>query len=141
MGEQWEKAVALWWAIEESTEFETKVRSLPTPNRPAQVGAWVKTARSKTPGVTLPTFSKEWKAWWCAINPSWRRRNGELVREGTGPWKVLRHPGPNGLLNILVCLKWWHGELETDGPNEEWNGAVEDVVWALEGIVRYIDLV
>ncbi|KAJ7125574.1 hypothetical protein C8R43DRAFT_843012, partial [Mycena crocata] len=106
---------------------------LPTMNRPAQIGSWVKHARAHKPsGIKLPEFSDEWVAWWRAINPAWRIRNGELVREGTGSWECLRYPGQNGFLNIVVGLKWWREELEEE--QSAWIEAVADVTWVIKAM-------
>jgi hypothetical protein len=74
-------------------------------------------------------MEQEWWAWWKGINPGWRMRDGELLQEGNGAWDVLRCPGQNGFLNIIVCLKWWYCSMET--PSEAWMSAVGDVDWVL----------
>lgn len=66
------------------------------------------------PELMVGPFSTDWWAWWKAINPGWRLKDGALLQEGAGSWDVLRNPGQNGLLNVVVCLKWWHDKLETD---------------------------
>ncbi|KAJ7714047.1 hypothetical protein DFH07DRAFT_763156 [Mycena maculata] len=140
MGGEWKRVVDVWWKVEEVGKFTKKVRSLSATKRPKQVALWVKWARVGTPTVTLPVFSNEWWVWWADLNPGWRKRDGELVREGTGRWEALRHPGQNGFLNVLVCLKWWHEKLETDAERDEWDRAVDDVLWALEGILGYVGI-
>jgi hypothetical protein len=79
-------------------------------------------------------MATEWWDWWTAINPKWRVREGELVQAGEGSWDVLRCPGQNGFLNVLICLKWWRGEMET--PSANWERAVGDVKWVLERMVE-----
>lgn len=46
-----------------------------------------------------------------------------------GPWGDLDFPGPNGFLNVVVCLKWWRDKLKEEST--EWREAVEDVTWVL----------
>ena len=75
----------------------------------------------------------EWWAWWRILNPDWRQRNGELVQEGEGSWDVLRCLGQNGLLNVVVCLKWWFSSMET--PSDGWKRAVADVKWVLKSMI------
>ncbi|KAJ7713648.1 hypothetical protein B0H14DRAFT_2413742, partial [Mycena olivaceomarginata] len=74
-------------------------------------------------------MEQEWWAWWKGINPGWSMRDGELLQEGNGTWDVLRCPGQNGFLNIIVCLKWWYSPMET--PSEAWMSTVADVDWVL----------
>ncbi|KAJ7164573.1 hypothetical protein C8R43DRAFT_855678, partial [Mycena crocata] len=134
MGAEWGALVDLWWRLEESTGFASKTKTLPTTNRPAQIGNWVKHARGNKPVITMPTFANEWGAWWKSINPPWRLRDGELVREGTGSWDCLRYPGQNGLLNIVVGLKWWREGLEEESP--AWKDAVADVTWVIKMLME-----
>ncbi|KAJ6594870.1 hypothetical protein B0H19DRAFT_917802, partial [Mycena capillaripes] len=39
-------------------------------------------------------------------------RDGVLMPEGDGNWDVLRYPGQNRFLNVLVCLKWWRRAMD-----------------------------
>jgi hypothetical protein len=76
----------------------------------------------------------EWWAGWTAMNPQWCLRNGNLVREGDGCWDVLRCPGQNGFLNIIICLKWWRMHMDT--VSDAWERAIVDVKWVLERMVK-----
>ncbi|KAJ6533823.1 hypothetical protein DFH09DRAFT_844047, partial [Mycena vulgaris] len=97
---------------------------------PKQVGVWVKNARIGTPVLVIEKFIEEWGVWWMDIQPKWRIRDGELVTDGTtGSWDALRCPGPNGLLNVLMCLKWWRAALERETMG--WLSALGDVKWVL----------
>ncbi|KAJ6477511.1 hypothetical protein C8R45DRAFT_934200 [Mycena sanguinolenta] len=56
------------------------------------------------------------------------------MQEGDGEWEVLRAaPGLNGFLNILMCLRWWYGVMET--PSDSQRNTVADVKWALQQMV------
>lgn len=88
--------------------------------------------------MVVSSFSKDWWAWWRVLNPVWRVRDGELVREGTGSWDNLRRPGKNGLLNIMACLKWWHGRLKSDLEREDWMRAQVDILWVLQSMLGYV---
>ncbi|KAJ7814387.1 hypothetical protein B0H14DRAFT_2604147 [Mycena olivaceomarginata] len=97
-----------------------KTRSHPTKGRPAAVGIWVKNVWKGTPDIGTPeAIEKGWWAWWKEINPE--------------SWMVLRCLGQNGLLNVMVCLKWWYCAMET--PSEAWRSVVLDVKWVLEKIL------
>ncbi|KAJ7432594.1 hypothetical protein B0H11DRAFT_1659551, partial [Mycena galericulata] len=124
-GASWKALVELWWALEQKNAFVN-----PVIKRPKQISDWVQQARKGTPKISdLKAFVEEWWAWWTSINPSWRRVNGKLVQDGAGPWTELEFPGANGLLNVVVCLKWWRAKLGEG--NEEWEKAVGDVTWVV----------
>ncbi|KAJ7860854.1 hypothetical protein B0H14DRAFT_2350494 [Mycena olivaceomarginata] len=135
MGPDWEQLVERWWMLEERWKFTTSMKSHPTKDRPAAVGVWVKNARKGMPDIgMLEVMERGWWAWWKAINPEWQLHDGELIQEGNGSWTVLRCPGQNGLLNVVVCLKWWYCAMET--PSDAWKSAVLDVKWVLEKILE-----
>ncbi|KAJ7015993.1 hypothetical protein C8F04DRAFT_919604, partial [Mycena alexandri] len=76
---------------------------------------------------------------WVEINPKWRTRTAgvatRLEKEGEGDWASVASTGPNGILNILICLRWWRDALSGDEAEiGRWKEALEDVVWALERI-------
>ncbi|KAJ7801219.1 hypothetical protein B0H14DRAFT_2240827, partial [Mycena olivaceomarginata] len=130
MGPMWKNVVDLWWALEEAWNFASSTKSLPTTQCPKAVGVWVKNARKGVPNIgSSGEMEVQWWAWWMGINPSWRVRDGELSQAGDGSWDVLKCPGQNGLLNVVITLKWWHGSMET--PSESWKRAVGDVEWVL----------
>ncbi|KAJ7804573.1 hypothetical protein B0H14DRAFT_3486062 [Mycena olivaceomarginata] len=52
-----------------------------------------------------------------------------MLRLGDGSWGALNLPGPNGFLNVLMCLKWWREQVATE--TNEWKEVVEDVTWVL----------
>ncbi|KAJ7667229.1 hypothetical protein B0H14DRAFT_2167125, partial [Mycena olivaceomarginata] len=73
--------------------------------RPAQVGAWVQRARNSTPDIReVEALRKMWMDWWQDINPSWRKAVTPMPRTN-GDQVLLDLPGPNGFLNVVVCLK------------------------------------
>ncbi|KAJ7621441.1 hypothetical protein FB45DRAFT_707048, partial [Roridomyces roridus] len=110
-----------------------------TAKRPVQVSKWVGIGRTKDPaGVEIGMSPAQFWAWWVQINPSWRKKAGTLVQEGTGSWDELNKPGMNGLLNVLACLRWWDAVVETKQQRDEWDRAVADVRWALEQMTASI---
>ncbi|KAJ7026241.1 hypothetical protein C8F04DRAFT_1190785 [Mycena alexandri] len=142
MGEEWTGLLDTWWALEESMGFTTSRKTHPATGRPTAVKNWVKEARKGTPNIGgAEAMAAQWWGWWRAINPSWRLREGELVQEGEGSWDVLRCPGQNGFLNVIVCLKWWRCEMENrsesmEKTSELWQRAVADVRWVLTQMVN-----
>ncbi|KAJ7713795.1 hypothetical protein B0H16DRAFT_1341044, partial [Mycena metata] len=105
--------------------------------RPEQVHAWVSRARNVEPEIkNLKSFIKDFKAWWVDINPAWCKTSLPMKKQATGPWTSMDIPGPNGFLNVLMCLKWWRGAM--DDESEEWRESLEDVEWVLQSINEYV---
>ncbi|KAJ7354142.1 hypothetical protein DFH08DRAFT_984420, partial [Mycena albidolilacea] len=77
----------------------------------------------------VEAFGKTWTDWWRDINPPWRKAITPMPRTD-GDWTLLDLPGPNGFLNVLVCLKWWRERLEQELP--AWREGFEDMLWVLE---------
>jgi hypothetical protein len=78
------------------------------------------------------TFGKQWWSWWIDINPAWRQTTLPMSRNVNGPWTSLDCLGPNGFLNVLMCLKWW---FDKDGETNRWKEGVEDVKWVLRKMI------
>ncbi|KAJ7018310.1 hypothetical protein C8F04DRAFT_1199093 [Mycena alexandri] len=141
-GDLWVRIVNLWWDYETKAKYVGPARGKGTGKRPKEVSAWIGRARSGGPVpaiIDVSSFASRWWTWWEEINPAWRGRTGtvakRLVKEGDGDWASVASSGPNGMLNIVICLKWWHDALRGDaGGMAGWNEAVEDVAWALERI-------
>ncbi|KAJ7740361.1 hypothetical protein B0H16DRAFT_1324447 [Mycena metata] len=137
LGEGWTGVVESWWKLEEAYGFVIGTKSHSTTNRPDAVHNWVKNARKGRPAVPggVKELGKQWGMWWKGINPEWRLRDGELVQDATGDWGILRCPGQNGFLNVVICLKWWYEMMEGAADDIEWKGAVADVQYVLEQMI------
>ncbi|KAK7016262.1 hypothetical protein R3P38DRAFT_3203083 [Favolaschia claudopus] len=141
-GEKWEGVVAKWWAKEEAASFQGPAKGAGTKLRPKQVGAWIKRARTGGPQPTVSDtfgFSVVWWKWWVSINPDWRKRKDggrRMERDTTtGDWGVLQsQTGPNGLLNVLICLRWWKDAMRMEAG--DWDEALEDVSWVLDRLAE-----
>ncbi|KAJ7025062.1 hypothetical protein C8F04DRAFT_1269669 [Mycena alexandri] len=143
-GETWLKTVDLWWVYEKRARFVGPAKGKGTALRPKEVSGWIARARSGGPVPAIAdvySFASKWWAWWVEINPKWRTRTDgvgvptRLRKEGEGDWDSVASTGPNGMLNILMCLRWWYDALKGDeGGMAGWKEAVEDVNWALERI-------
>jgi hypothetical protein len=57
-----------------------------------------------------------------------------MSRDGEGSWTSLAFAGPNGFLNVLMCLKWW---FDKDGETKRWKEGIEDVdvKWVLQKMI------
>ncbi|KAK7018520.1 hypothetical protein R3P38DRAFT_2784329 [Favolaschia claudopus] len=146
-GEKWEGMVSKWWANEEAASFTGPAKGVGTKVRPKQVGAWIKRGRTGGPEPAIgdvSAFSVGWWVWWVEINPKWRKRvegGRRLARDTTaGDWTELQsQTGPNGLLNALICLRWWKDA--TRGESDDWNEALEDVSWVLDKMAHGMEAI
>ncbi|KAJ7623834.1 hypothetical protein DFH06DRAFT_1008703, partial [Mycena polygramma] len=137
-GEKWEKVVELWWTRETAAAFGGPPKGAKPNLRPKEVKGWVARARTGGPSpaiVDVYSFAADWWKWWVAINPSWRQLEGgrHLKKEGEGDWGSAAHTGPNGMLNVLVCLRWWRDVLR--GEFGDWEEALADVEWVLNEVM------
>ena len=100
-----------------------------------ELSRWLQTRKfGSIPNLdSLPTFATQWVAWWNALQPKWR-----LARESGGlslaimpckshPLPGIRKGGPNGVVTILISLKWWRHIEDPD-----WMMAINDVKSCLE---------
>lgn len=115
---------------------------LPSTHRLEQIAIWIQNWRClpshcqiiiKDLGIFVAAF---WN-WWDAINPPWRIWvDGCLKVGGVGSWASLHKPGQNRFLSVLQFLSWWQGLL--DAGAEDWDSAVEDVVWVLKEVFNLL---
>ncbi|KAJ7062418.1 hypothetical protein B0H15DRAFT_794823 [Mycena belliarum] len=133
-GPAWRALCNAWWEVEAGSRF-TAGKALRTKGRPEQVGWWIGRGRARAPTITnVDAFAASWNKWWRSLNPTWRsgEKGGELSREAGGDWDVLRVPGINGMLSVVMSLKWWGDKVNADGVEVgDWARAVDDVLWAL----------
>lgn len=129
----------------ETDDRSEKARSLPTEERPAEVGRWTTKARP----AGIPDYTKGKRSfadfvdsifkWWGLIQPSWRTfERGEVSREVQGGWTVLCSPCINGLLNVVILVYWWVKILEEhepeDGARADYEFFADDVAWVLSNL-------
>lgn len=66
----------------------------------------------------------------------WRQKGIGLTRDSGGPWDGMNYHGQNGFLNVLISLKWWRDCMPA--ASEKWEEGVEDVIWVLGEMERYV---
>jgi hypothetical protein len=70
-----------------------------------------------------------------ALNPEWRKTgvtDGERLRKSReGEWGSTVQTGPNGMLNVLICLRWWRDVID-ETELGAWEEALKDVSWVME---------
>ncbi|KAJ7511244.1 hypothetical protein B0H11DRAFT_2215083 [Mycena galericulata] len=119
---------------------------LPTAFRPAQVYSWIKGGRGKKTKAppcinNVDLYAKQWAEWWDSMQPAWRTRDADghwSVGGSWGPadqWDPLEAPGPNGCLSVVASLFFWgRAKTQSEELRSQWDRAVQDVVWMLEGL-------
>ena len=88
-------------------------------------------------------FAKEWVTWWAALQP--KERKGASVECLPVPMSAipppgadirsLRKGGPNGIVTVIIGLKWWG---ESKHNVEMWSRAVGDVRECLDTLVSAV---
>ncbi|KAJ7457076.1 hypothetical protein FB451DRAFT_1047773, partial [Mycena latifolia] len=135
--------------LEQAAGFEVdegERQRLSTKKRPKQIAEWIRGGRGtkskQTPKIkSVSKFAEEWDAWWDSIQPSWRKRdaNGKRIVGGEygKDWGQMDCSGPNGCLSAAAGLYFWGLAVSGSGDESarsEWECAVQDVVWVLEGM-------
>ncbi|KAF8164050.1 hypothetical protein K438DRAFT_1775748 [Mycena galopus ATCC 62051] len=134
----WKKGVELWWNLKRLTHFVSPIKGLGTTKRPEEIHTWIKCARATTPKLkNVDGFMEEWREWWRTLNPGWRSMGdkvGEgLIRDPEASVEVLRKPGVNGFLSVLIRLKWW---MDAKGATKDWIAALDDITWVMGRLLR-----
>ncbi len=127
LGDEWDDIMLFWMLVEGHQGFVTSWTSIGPQSVSklclAEVSSWQKWKQGMdyVPELgrkDLKLLGDLWWAWWKALQLEWRGISGvegclELDHQvGNGEWGYLWHPGANGLVIVLICLKWW-GELIT----------------------------
>ncbi|KAJ7116234.1 hypothetical protein C8R43DRAFT_1137910 [Mycena crocata] len=119
--------------------------------RPKVVDEWIAKGRGRTKSrkavEKLSELIASWKAWWASLQPAWRTKDasGHYVLGGEygNDWDSFNYPGQNGNLSIVAGLFFWGSTRRTltelaDDAQEEWEAAVADVSWMLEGLEAWV---
>lgn len=101
--------------------------------RPKEVLHWQQSGRPLDDAVIacMPVFSTMWWAWWSLMQPPARIAHGtSTLGESTFSmdWTCLRQPGENGLMLVLMALRWWGVQ---SNASREWQEAVADASSAI----------
>jgi hypothetical protein len=110
-------------------------------SRPEALSRWLLTRQYSHP-PEIPdaaAFGLEWLAWWNALQPAWRkvRTHGTLPvaldakHSSSHNIRSLHKGGPNGLLTVLIGLKWWR---LAGGDGDLWTQAVNDLASCFEDV-------
>jgi hypothetical protein len=134
--------------LEAAYEFDNPKRGLMADKRPGEIQQWIRggrRGRSRTNIVIetskLEGYATKWQEWWDSMQPDWRKRGVDgrwrIDGEYGYSWDDLDFPGQNGCLSVAAGLYFWGCALEGEegGTLEQWNHAVQDVSWMLEGLL------
>ncbi|KAJ6452135.1 hypothetical protein C8R47DRAFT_1229557 [Mycena vitilis] len=147
LGPHFHAALAAWTRIEAACGFAVPPHKLSAKERPDIIQKWINGARGakqRVPPITDPVaFAASWWRWWGLLQPAWRTTDNDgkwVISESyDGEWDdKLLHWGPNGLLSVVAALYFW-GCAVTDSPRlkDEWETAVQDASWILEGLAIF----
>ena len=136
-GETWTKLLDVWSGFEAQEEY-SKVRALDCDHHPLPLSLWMKRHCSsmwRPPVTEMAGFEMCFVKWWLHLQPDWRVADGKVLRDLTRDFSVLKRPGLNGFLTILVGLFYWRVTNET-GSEEDWLTIVEDCITIIESFVH-----
>lgn len=153
LGDSFRRLLNLLIRLEVCNGFKNGKRGFLKAGRPAQLTVWIVDGRGRSGASTLVTdtisFGKTWRAWWISLQPKWRCLEDASnwpseVEEYGDEWDTLDYPGANGFLGVVACLYWWgcsvQGKVDgvkVTGPVVDWEEAVIDVGWILQGILAW----
>jgi len=116
-------------------------RHTPIPRLP-DIGWWSKNQRTTRrpptePGSTLDERCNDWWRYWSGMMPPGREVDslGRLTGREELLWDEFLYAGENGILIVLVSLRWWWDEIDDlKDPTgyTEWMLALEDVYWVIK---------
>ncbi|KAJ2912130.1 hypothetical protein MD484_g8291, partial [Candolleomyces efflorescens] len=131
----WTRCVALWSKLEK-TAVNRNSRLTESGLRPVELSKWVSARKWDGDPIIadLHNYAVRWIAWWRAMQPACRKVDGRDlpadVDERMKPDMLcLKKAGPNGLVVLLVGLKWWAPLRVEDG---RWGDVVGDLARCLE---------
>lgn len=133
-GQSWADLVQQWVEFEQKEGFKERGK-LGTADCPECILQWKKCACPSTwrPDISnVLSFEQEFRTWWISLQPTWWVSEGTMVTSMEGDWDVLRKPGQNGLICVLVGLFYW-GRLVQEDENQcrGWAELVEDCLLIL----------
>lgn len=101
--------------------------------RPEEVLRWQRNNRPlEDMFITqLPVFITMWWAWWSLMQPRSRIAPDTLVlveSSYTMDWSPLHQPGQNGLILVVMTLRWWGVQSKA---SREWREALADATSAI----------
>ncbi|KAL1671092.1 hypothetical protein EV122DRAFT_285333 [Schizophyllum commune] len=156
LGGEWVRLLQAWTKYEDRRNYG---KDLPArgsrldgaKTRPREVSAWIAGGRWRSPGCEpvrkagkfAAALMSAWWAWYVMLVPDWREedergRLDDFDGFGGGMGK-LDVPGVNGVLSLIVCLKWVGEALVSDvdvhdraDVNRDWRRAITDLAKMLE---------
>ncbi|KAJ6495707.1 hypothetical protein DFH06DRAFT_1019143, partial [Mycena polygramma] len=151
LGPHFEALLQAWLQAEVAHGFdENPQKGIPKTGRPEVLDEWIRAGRwlkgkkrADFEIKDLTNFAKVWSSWWDSIQPAWRVKEADgryaLGGEYGDDWGVLAIPGQNGMLTVVSALYFWGSSRRTlltmpAGAQEDWETAVLDVAWMLEGL-------
>ncbi|KAI5823487.1 hypothetical protein K523DRAFT_357604 [Schizophyllum commune Tattone D] len=162
-GQDWAALVRIYGSWEEAhayTSAKGATKALPTLNtRPKEIGIWISHARW-TRGVSgepnpkdfafAQSLLRRWWEWYRRLSPGWRRTRADGTLEACtvldNDMGKLECSGVNGVLNLIVVLKWVKEGLSNSDESVDdaklamlqgqWTAAVRDLQIMVHAMVE-----
>ncbi|KAF7970434.1 hypothetical protein HWV62_23909 [Athelia sp. TMB] len=160
LGDKYSRVLDLLCKLETAYGFKKSASSFQRADgvkivKPRALADWVRDGRGRRlkPEVKdIPAMETAWWSYWVSIQPTWRGNKRPLsttqpsnLSPAQARWGPLVCPGPNGVLGPVACLYWWGCSVKGITPDvdktrggtlEEWETALADVTYVLEGLVH-----
>ncbi|KAJ2929110.1 hypothetical protein H1R20_g7975, partial [Candolleomyces eurysporus] len=135
---KWSRCVDLWLQFEKAALVKTS-RLTELGLGPGELTKWMGARKWDADPVIadLRDFARRWLAWWLAMQPAERKAEGQdmlvpVTGEHCNKLVFLRKGGANGIVLLLVGLKWWAPLCMEDC---RWYEVVEDLTVCLATFV------
>ncbi|KZP06502.1 hypothetical protein FIBSPDRAFT_902743 [Athelia psychrophila] len=141
-GRDWTDSINLFMELHQLSGFPETHRDVSFPPhiniRPQEIGKWMTSHRKWADMLIsdVPAYAVTWWAWWNVLQPSeWVSPDGmtSLPPMYDMDWACLRKAGNNGLLLVVVALRWWG---KASNASADWRKAAADfrqtLFWLLE---------
>lgn len=151
IGVEYHRLVTLLMDLESSYGFATNpIIRFSCAHRPLEIKKWIVNGRGQRlvsiVVEDLILYMKGWWNWWRSLQPGWRvfDKDGKPITSpgNVGDWECLIVPGANGFLSVVASLYWWGCAVFTRRGKQkkenrtDWERAVADCRWVMEGILR-----
>jgi hypothetical protein len=110
--ERWSKCISLWVQLE-GVALNRNLRLTEPGLRPVELARWVSSRKWDSDPVIddVANYASRWLVWWLAMQPACRKGKDldwptPLVDDMRRDMAVLKKAGANGLVVLLVGLKW-----------------------------------
>ncbi|KAL0573745.1 hypothetical protein V5O48_008206 [Marasmius crinis-equi] len=137
----YEALVYRWMELESVLRtLDVPLTKLNTRFRPIGFQQWFKNGRvdrasgfRTPPSVQLSEIRASWWKYFSDNMPEWRMRiDGRVTLGGEGDWEDCELPGQDGVVLLIVALKWWHDVGGIKDRISDWDQAAKALYFTLD---------